>query len=108
MRIQAGAVFGLYMFYFTQPSLFRKTGIRLTATQWQSIQDIYLKAIQTDDLDLISAIHQLRQRNAFVFAAKPRLNTSQLADESANLAAFAEDTLLHLEKDTLDSNGLVC
>jgi len=105
--MQAGAVFGLYMCYFSQPSRFRKAGIRLTAIQWQKIQDLYLCAFQIDALDLISVIHQLRQRNAFIFTVKSRVNTTHLADESSNLAAFAEDTLLHLEKDTLDNNGLV-
>ncbi|GJJ70726.1 snRNA-activating protein complex subunit 1 [Entomortierella parvispora] len=107
LKSKAGAVFGLFMFYFSQPSRFKKAGIRMTTTQWQDIQDLYIQAFRMDALDLISVIHQLRQRNAFIFVANSKLSATHVADESANLAALAEDTLLRLEKDTLDDNGLV-
>lgn len=103
-QLNTGAIFGLYLLYFTQPSTFKKIPIRLTMGQWQSVQHVYKQAFELGSTDLIFVIHKMRTRNAFHHVVKQAMYSTQLSDEDANFNAQAERTLIHLEKEALDRN----
>ncbi|KAF9909086.1 Small nuclear RNA activating complex, polypeptide 1, 43kDa [Lobosporangium transversale] len=101
---QAGAIYCLYFLYFTQPALFKKTGIRITIPTWENLQLLYELAFQYDSTDLIYVIHKLRSRGAFIHAAQRQRLSKELENDEGGLRARNEALLVRLEKNMNSSN----
>ncbi|KAF9400866.1 hypothetical protein BGX21_003346 [Mortierella sp. AD011] len=106
LSAQIGAIFALYLLYFTQPSTSRKIPIRLTITSWQNLELLYKIGFEHNLTDLIFVIHKLRRQNAFVYVAQNDRTTENLVGESPDLQAKTERVLIRLEN-KLNSSNLV-
>ncbi|KAF8933599.1 hypothetical protein BGZ58_006239 [Dissophora ornata] len=95
---QVGAIYSLYLLYFTQPTVFRKVPVRLTITAWQNLELLYQIAFEYDATDLIYVIHKLRDRGAFLYVAQNDRISKELRDENADLLDRTERTLVRMEK----------
>jgi hypothetical protein len=104
--VQAGAIYGLYLVYLTQPTIFKKVPIRLTISTWENIELLYQLGFQYDVTDLIFIIHKLRQRGAFVYVAQNMSPSKELKQGSHNLRDRVEKTLIRMEKE-MNESGFV-
>ncbi|KAF9354419.1 Small nuclear RNA activating complex, polypeptide 1, 43kDa [Mortierella sp. NVP85] len=95
---QVGAIYGLYLLYFTQPTIFKKVPIRLNIPAWQNMEMLYQLGFEYDVTDLIFIIHKLRQRGAFVYVAQNTGITKELKQESQSLRDRTEKALIRMEK----------
>ncbi|KAK3825384.1 MAG: small nuclear RNA activating complex, subunit SNAP43-domain-containing protein [Benniella sp.] len=95
---QVGAIYGLYLLYFTQPTIFKKVPIRLNIPTWQNMEMLYQLGFEYDITDLIFIIHKLRQRGAFVYVAQNTGITKELKQESQSLRDRTEKALIRMEK----------
>jgi hypothetical protein len=95
---QVGAIYGLYLLYFTQPTIFKKVPIRLNIPTWQNLEMLYQLGFEYDITDLIFIIHKLRQRGAFVYVAQNTGITKELKQESQSLRDRTEKALIRMEK----------
>ncbi|KAF9181027.1 hypothetical protein BGZ50_005757 [Haplosporangium sp. Z 11] len=100
---QIGAIYCLYMVYFTQPTLFRKTPIQLTVDAWQRLEHLYQAAFECDATDLIYVIHKLRDRNAFLYVAQVERTSKELKDVNVDLRERLERSLIRMEKKATDN-----
>ncbi|KAF9357632.1 hypothetical protein BGX26_003364 [Mortierella sp. AD094] len=103
---QVGAIFALYLLYFTQPTTSKKTPIRLTITSWQNLELLYKIGFEHDLTDLIFVVHKLRRQNAFVYVAQNDRSTEKLVGENPDLQEKTEKVLIRLEN-KLNSASLV-
>ncbi|KAI1309727.1 Small nuclear RNA activating complex, polypeptide 1, 43kDa [Mortierella claussenii] len=96
--VQVGAIYGLYMLYFTQPTLFKKVPIPLDIATWQNLQFLYQLGFEYDATDLIFIVHRLRERNAFLYVAEYDELSKSLAEQDSELRSRDENTLIRMEK----------
>ncbi|KAF9988531.1 Small nuclear RNA activating complex, polypeptide 1, 43kDa [Modicella reniformis] len=95
---QVGAIFGMYLLYFTQPTVSKKVPIRLTMLAWQNLEMLYQLGFEYDATDLIFIIHRLRERSAFIYVAENPSLTKELKQENQDLRDRTEKTLIRMEK----------
>ncbi|KAG0365793.1 hypothetical protein BGZ54_006194 [Gamsiella multidivaricata] len=100
---QVGAVYGLYLLYFTQPKNFKKVAIRLTIAAWQNLELLYKLGFDYSATDLIFIIHKLRDRGAFMYVAQNEKISKALMNENDDLSERAERTLVRLEREMNNS-----
>ncbi|KAF9084119.1 Small nuclear RNA activating complex, polypeptide 1, 43kDa [Mortierella sp. AD031] len=95
--VHAGAVYGLYLVYSTQPTNFKKIPIRLTSSAWHFLESVYKQAFERKATDLIYIIRKLRNSNAFVYVAQEEPVSKPLMDNNGYIADQAEKLLIQTE-----------
>ncbi|KAG0380336.1 hypothetical protein BGX24_008902 [Mortierella sp. AD032] len=106
LSVHAGAVYGLYLVYFTQPTSLKKIPIRLTIDAWHIVETVYKQAFDQGAADLIYTIRKLRDSNAFVYVAQEEPISRPLLSANEFVADQLEKTLIQAES-AMQSNALV-
>ncbi|KAK3845806.1 MAG: small nuclear RNA activating complex, subunit SNAP43-domain-containing protein [Linnemannia gamsii] len=106
LSVHAGAVYGLYLVYFTQPTSLKKIPIRLTIDAWHIVETVYKQAFDQGAADLIYTIRKLRDSNAFVYVAQEEPISRPLLSANEFVADHLERTLIQAES-AMQSNTLV-
>lgn len=97
MTVHAGAVYALYLVYFTQPTSLPKVPIRLTMNAWNLLESIYKQAFKHKATDLIHVIRKLRDNNAFVYVAQETPVSRPLMGDNEFATTQLEKTLIQAE-----------
>ncbi|KAK3808036.1 MAG: small nuclear RNA activating complex, subunit SNAP43-domain-containing protein [Linnemannia elongata] len=103
MTVHAGAVYALYLLYFTQPTSFPKVPIRLTIHAWHLLETVYKQAFTHKASDLIYVIRKMRDSNAFVYVAQEIPVNKPVMGNNEYVASEVEKKLIHTERAMQDS-----
>lgn len=96
-NVRAGALYSLYLIYFTQPKSFAKQPIPLTRRMLFTLDTIYQHAMDLKASDLVFTLHRLWTAEAFQFVAQHNRAGKKLDDvEEVNL--LVEKSLISMEK----------
>ncbi|KAH7059796.1 small nuclear RNA activating complex, subunit SNAP43-domain-containing protein [Linnemannia elongata] len=98
MTVHAGAVYALYLLYFTQPTSFPKVPIRLTIHAWHVLESIYKQAFVHKATDLIYVIRKLRDSHAFVYVAQGTPVSKPVMGNNEFVASEVEKKLIQTER----------
>ncbi|OAQ36729.1 hypothetical protein K457DRAFT_178603 [Linnemannia elongata AG-77] len=98
MTVHAGAVYALYLLYFTQPTSFPKVPIRLTIHAWHVLESIYKQAFVHKATDPIYVIRKLRDSNAFVYVAQETPVSKPVMGNNEFVASEVEKKLIQTER----------
>ncbi|KFH64066.1 hypothetical protein MVEG_09891 [Podila verticillata NRRL 6337] len=97
-NVQAGAVFSLYLIYFTQPKSFAKQPIPLTRRMFDKLDTIYEQAMGMKASDLVFTMHKLWTAEAFQFVAQHNRTGKKLDDDVKQVNLSVERSLITMEK----------
>ncbi|KAG0019773.1 Small nuclear RNA activating complex, polypeptide 1, 43kDa [Podila clonocystis] len=96
-NVRTGALFSLYLIYFTQPKSFARQPIPLTRRMLFMLDTIYQHATDLKASDLVFTMHKLWTADAFQFVAQHN-RTGKKLDDTEEVNLFVEKSLISMEK----------
>ncbi|KAJ1921717.1 hypothetical protein H4219_000450 [Mycoemilia scoparia] len=106
LEIKVGVVYALYLLYYTQPSTFGKSSIRVTMDMWKMWSELYVYCKDSNMREMVYCIDRMRDDSVFEFVAWIDDNEGliMIDDGGSGIQAKATGILNQIERSVMASS----